>query len=284
MIFVGFLFSCIHHHNAPCLPQKFSVTIVFSWVVWDHALSLLSLYVSLFFPLEPKKQKKNKDCLLRRLYYAREIGNNGYPKFGGGGRVNNVHYGLCKNGEFSHIPFVVCGWAFSLTWPASMQIYWNKWKYLHKKKVHVPQDCLWTLTWPPFHCFGTPIWPLWRHVKTPYRVLYRALGIFPNSARSHWLLRGYITSNNETVSRQNLWASNIEKSTATCKRTQHSRAKSLTDFKLCATTPNKAQQNDDRVCKRTQHVTSNNVASICTGVTVHCYPQMLTDDCRYSEV
>ena len=68
---------------------------------------------------------------------------------------------------------MVCGWAFSLTWPASMQIYWNKWKYLHKKKVHVPQDCLWTLTWPPFHCFGTPIWPLWRHVKTLYRVLYR---------------------------------------------------------------------------------------------------------------
>ena len=93
----------------------------------------------------------------------------------GAGRVNNVHYGLCKNGEFSHIPFVVCGWAFSLTWSASMQIYWNKWKYRHKKKVHVhvPQDCLWTLTWPPFHCFGTPIWPLWRHVKTLYRVLYR---------------------------------------------------------------------------------------------------------------
>ena len=201
---------------------------------------------------------------------------------GGGGGLNNVHYVLYKNGEFSHILFVVCGWTFSLTWPASMQIYWNKWKYLHKKKVHLPQDCLWTR--PPFYCFGTPIWPLWCHVKTPYRVLYRALGIFLNSARSHWLLRGYITSNNETVSRQNLWASTIEKSTATCKRTQYSRAKSLTDFKLCATTPNNGQQHGDRVCKRTQHVTSNNVASICTGVTVHCYPQMLTDDCRYSEV
>ena len=23
-----------------------------------------------------------------------------------------------------------------------------------------------TPAWPPFHCFGTPIWPLWRHVKT----------------------------------------------------------------------------------------------------------------------
>ena len=24
-----------------------------------------------------------------------------------------------------------------------------------------------TLTWPPFHWFGTPIWPPWRHVKRP---------------------------------------------------------------------------------------------------------------------
>ena len=29
---------------------------------------------------------------------------------------------------------------------------------------------------------------------------------FPKSARSHWLLRGHMTSNNETVSRQNLSA------------------------------------------------------------------------------
>ena len=38
--------------------------------------------------------------------------------------------------------------------------------------------------------------------------------LFPNSARSHWLLRGHMTSNNETVSRQNLWADNIAKSMA----------------------------------------------------------------------
>ena len=44
---------------------------------------------------------------------------------------------------------------FSLTWPASMQIYWNKRKRLHKKRVQLPQD------W-----FGTPTWPPWRHVKT----------------------------------------------------------------------------------------------------------------------
>ena len=37
--------------------------------------------------------------------------------------------------------------AFSITWPASMQIYWNKRKRLHKKRVQLPQDC-----------FGTPWW------------------------------------------------------------------------------------------------------------------------------
>ena len=57
---------------------------------------------------------------------------------------------------------------FSLTWLASMQIYWNKRKRLHKKSVQLPQDPFGTPTWPPFHCFGTPIWPPWRHVKTLY--------------------------------------------------------------------------------------------------------------------
>ena len=56
--------------------------------------------------------------------------------------------------------------AFSLTWSASMLIYWNKRTVLHKKRVHLPQDWLWKPTWPPFHCFGTAIWPPWRHVKT----------------------------------------------------------------------------------------------------------------------
>ena len=42
---------------------------------------------------------------------------------------------------------------FSLTWPASMQIYWNKRKRLHKKRVQLPQDWFGTPTWPPFHCF-----------------------------------------------------------------------------------------------------------------------------------
>ena len=58
---------------------------------------------------------------------------------------------------------------FSLTWPASMQIYWNKRKRLHKKRVQLPQDWFRTPTWRPSHCFGTPICPPWRHVKTLYK-------------------------------------------------------------------------------------------------------------------
>ena len=57
------------------------------------------------------------------------------------------------------IPTYTWNRVFSLTWPASMQIYWNKRKRLHKKRVQLPKD------W-----FGTPTWPPWRHVKTLYRV------------------------------------------------------------------------------------------------------------------
>ena len=58
---------------------------------------------------------------------------------------------------------------FSLTWPAFMEIYWNKRKRLHKKRVQLPQDWFGTPTWPPFYCFGTPIWTPWHHVKTLYK-------------------------------------------------------------------------------------------------------------------
>ena len=52
-----------------------------------------------------------------------------------------------------------------------MQIYWNKRKRLHNKRVQLPQDWFGTPTWPPFHCFGTPIWSPERHVKTIWREL-----------------------------------------------------------------------------------------------------------------
>ena len=41
--------------------------------------------------------------------------------------------------------------AFSLTWPASMLIYWNKRKHLHEKRVKLPEDFHGTPTWLPFH-------------------------------------------------------------------------------------------------------------------------------------
>ena len=52
-----------------------------------------------------------------------------------------------------------CNRVFSLTWPASMHIYWNKRKRLHKKRVQLQEDWYGIPTWPPFHCFRTPIWP-----------------------------------------------------------------------------------------------------------------------------
>ena len=66
---------------------------------------------------------------------------------------------------------------FSLTWPASVQIYWNKRKSLHKKRVQLPEDWFGTPTWPPFHCFGTPTWPPWRHVKTLYWSLLTTVSV-----------------------------------------------------------------------------------------------------------
>ena len=64
---------------------------------------------------------------------------------------------------------------FSLTWLASMQIYWNKRTRLHKKRVQFLEDWFGTPTWPPFHCFGTPIWPPWHHVKTLYKWVQQAM-------------------------------------------------------------------------------------------------------------
>ena len=70
--------------------------------------------------------------------------------------------------------------AFSLTWPASMPIYWNKRNRLHKKRVQLPEDWFGTPTWPSFHCFGTPIWPPWRHVKTLCSHCFCILGVKTN--------------------------------------------------------------------------------------------------------
>ena len=54
-------------------------------------------------------------------------------------------------------------WAFPLTWPTFMQIYLNKRKRLHKKRVQLPKDLF----------GGARIWPRWRHVKTLYKLKTR---------------------------------------------------------------------------------------------------------------
>ena len=38
-----------------------------------------------------------------------------------------------------------------------MQVYSDKTKRLRKKRVQLPEDLFGTPTWPPFHCFGTPV-------------------------------------------------------------------------------------------------------------------------------
>ena len=43
---------------------------------------------------------------------------------------------------------------FSPTWPASMQIYWDKRNRLHKKRVQLKQDWFGTQTWPRFIVLG----------------------------------------------------------------------------------------------------------------------------------
>ena len=90
------------------------------------------------------------------------------------GEVISTRVGLLAHNAEKNFKFSCWGSAvnrvFSLTWPASMQIYWNKRKRLHMKRVLLPQDWFGTPTWPPFHCFGTPIWPPWRHVKTLYTI------------------------------------------------------------------------------------------------------------------
>ena len=79
---------------------------------------------------------------------------------------------LLQDKYISFLPKKCENRVFSLTWPASMQIVWNKRKRLHKKGVQLPQDWFGTPTWPPFHCFGTPIWAPWRHVKTLYWTIH----------------------------------------------------------------------------------------------------------------
>ena len=55
-------------------------------------------------PPPPSKEKLHNHCfqfLLGITVIPSKIEDNGYVKFGGGGGVNKVHYGLCDNGELN---------------------------------------------------------------------------------------------------------------------------------------------------------------------------------------
>ena len=56
--------------------------------------------------------------------------------------------------------------AFSLTWPVffPLQYFWTEKKAFTYQKSSTPRGFDGTTTWPPFHCFGTPIWPPRRKV------------------------------------------------------------------------------------------------------------------------
>ena len=118
---------------------------------------------------------KLKILQLNRVKFSQKS----YPPVGKAFVLNNPLYNLKISHYFGRnsminldkgrFPYWKYYRAFSLTWQASMLIYWNKRMHLHEKRVQLPEDFLGTPTWPPFHCFGTPIWPPWRHVKTLYK-------------------------------------------------------------------------------------------------------------------
>ena len=141
--------------SASCPQQKFHSSSRFPSLFLRGLGSFLILFlqaklgecVSLWFVLTPPPlnwltEQKNPFEVCKHAAWCNEFGYNLY----------------CAN----------INWAFSLTWPAAMQIYCNKRKRLHKKRVQLPQDWIGTQTWPAFYCFGTPTWPPWRHVKTLY--------------------------------------------------------------------------------------------------------------------
>ena len=125
-----------------------------SWRYWGESKGFLACVQALFLGELPARsharaaRERTRECVRLRHSLARSL------------RAPSRAKGFPKSCPFNRV--------FSLTRPASMQIYWSKRKRLHKKRVQLPQDWFGTPTWPPFHCFGTPIWPPWRHVKTLY--------------------------------------------------------------------------------------------------------------------
>ena len=149
-------FSADHHSEWPLFK------------LWEHRFSFPYL-VSPLLPPPPRSPPGTHECILYEL--SRYLEKEGVLKFLSNASLLNFRgtWGLtfpikCMT-EHVTVAMVDITYtksrlfygAFSITWLASMQIYWNKRKRLHKKRVQLPKDC-----------FGTPIWPPWRHVKTLY--------------------------------------------------------------------------------------------------------------------
>ena len=98
-----------------------------------------------------------------------------------------------KNGILNYLAVNFCKMTsyrvFSLTWPASMQIYWNKRKCLQKKRVQLPEDWFGTLTWPTFHCLGHQYGRrdvMWKHSIFPIPIRGNTVRWFPNNREKLW--------------------------------------------------------------------------------------------------
>ena len=69
---------------------------------------------------------------------------------------------------------------------------------LHKKRVQLPQDWFGTPTWPPFHCFGTPICRrdvMWKHSIPTKRHTHLSL-LWLNQSDSYVGFKGCSESGN----------------------------------------------------------------------------------------
>ena len=77
------------------------------------------------------------------------------------GRKAGLH---CKLSPALKNPAQVINRAFSPTWLELCKYFGTKERFYIRKK----EDWSGKPKWPPFHCFGTPIWRTWRHVKTLY--------------------------------------------------------------------------------------------------------------------
>ena len=124
-----------------------------------------------------------------------------------------------------------------------------------RKEFNSQRDILATPTWPPFHCFGTPIWPPWR--------MWRNAGtcdVVPHTCMSYFwqVYLSYVQTDATTPNVRSCWPTMFLPFARDYKfdRFQTSRNNSQLHTATC-----------NRVCKQTQHVTSNNVGS--------CWPIML---------